>query len=126
MPGFNQRAQVSGGASVTGMLRNYVANAAALVADAVQDEQEDFLDRQRERAEGDERWSEIAQDIHSWEDEHGDFAHGVRDEDAVSKASLLEYGDDKNPPAPLIRMGVLTDVANMRWRLTDTFRRGGY
>jgi hypothetical protein len=127
MPGFSQRARVSGGDSVVQALRSYVANAADLVADAVREEQEDLVSRQQDRAQADPRWSELASQVNSWEDDDGSFATGVRDDDdAVSKASRLEFGDEHNPPSPLLRMGVLSDVADINWRMTDTFRRGGY
>ena len=127
MSGFSQRAQVSGGSSVVDALRAYLDNAVAMVEEAVQDEQDDLVARQRGRAQGDDRWSALADQIHSWEDEDGNFAHGVRgDDQAVTAAGLLEFGDERNPPSPLIRMGVMSDVSNMRWRLTDTFRRRGY
>jgi len=127
MPGFNKRAQVSGGDAVVNALRGYISNAAALVAEAVQEEQEDLVARQQARAQEDPRWSELVQQVNSWEDDDGSFATGVRDDpDAVSKASQLEYGDEKNPPSPLLRMGVLSDVADINWRLNDTFRRGGF
>lgn len=127
MTGFNSAARVSGGASVTGALRNYLGNAVELVQEAVQAEQEEFLARQQGRAEGDPQWSGLAQHVGSWEDGDGNFAHGVRgDEQAVIQAGLAEYGDDKNPPSPLLRMGVLSDVPDINRRLTDTFRHGGY
>ena len=127
MTGFSQRAQVSGGSSVVGALRAYLDNAVAVVEEAVQEEQDDFVARQRDRAQGDDRWSALADQIHSWEDEDGNFAHGVRgDDQAVTNAGLAEFGDQRNPPSPLIRMGVMTDVSDIRWRLTDTFRRRGF
>ena len=127
MPGFSQRAQVSGGDSVIDALRQYLDDAVAVVTDAVQEEQQALVERQQERASEDDRWSELADQIHSWQDEEGNFAHGVRDdEQTVAQAGLLEYGDERNPPSPLIRMGVLSDVANIRWSLSDAFRRGGF
>jgi hypothetical protein len=125
MPGFNQRAQVAG--NVVEVLRGYVANAASVVAEAVQAEQEDFVSRQQSRAQDDPRWSGLAEQVNSWEDEHGNFAHGVNgDEQAVAQAGKIEYGDLEHPPAPLIRMGVMKDVADINWRLAERFRQSGY
>lgn len=126
MPGFNQRAQVSGGSDVVSALRGYVANAAALVEEAVQAEQEDMVARQRSRAGQNPLWSDLAEQVNSWEDEDGNFALGVDNPDAVAQAGRAEFGDMRNPPSPLIRMGVLKDVADINWRLTERFRRGGY
>lgn len=127
MPGFNQRARVSGGDSVTGALRSYVAQAADLVAEAVQDEQEDFAARQQEEAQNDERWAPLARTLSTWEDEDGNFAHGVRgDDQAVTQAGMVEYGDETNAPSPFIRMGVVKSRAGMSSRLTETFRRRGF
>jgi hypothetical protein len=126
MPGFNQRARVSGGDDVVEALRGYITNAAALVTDAVREEQEALVERQQQRAQVDDRWSEIADQISSWDDD-GDFAYGVQANDnAVALASMLEFGDETHGPSPLIRMGLLSDVSDMRWGLSDAFRRGGY
>jgi hypothetical protein len=98
-----------------------------MVAETVQEEQESLVARQQARAQEDPRWADISQQVNSWEDEDGSFATGVSGDDAaVAKANRLEFGDEHNPPSPLIRMGVLSDVADIRWRMTDTFRRGGY
>jgi hypothetical protein len=126
MPGFNQRARVSGGDSVVQALRGYVADAAALVEEAVLAEQEDFVTRQQNRAQTDPLWSSLADQVNSWEDEDGNFALGVDNPNAVAQAGLAEYGDGRNPPSPLIRMGVMKDVADINWRLADRFRRAGY
>lgn len=126
MPGFNQRAQVSGGDSVVQALRGYVADAAALVEEAVTAEQEDMVARQRSRATDDPRWSGLSEQVNSWEDQDGNFAVGVDNPDAVSQAGMLEFGDMNNPPSPLIRMGVMKDVADINWRMAERFRRGGF
>jgi hypothetical protein len=127
MSGFNQRARVSGGDSVTDALRDYVAQAADVVAEAVQDEQEDFAARQQAEAEDDERWAPLASTLSTWEDEDGNFAHGVRgDDQAVAQAGMVEYGDETNAPSPFIRLGVVKARAGMSDRLTESFRRRGY
>lgn len=127
MTGFLQRATVSGGDSVVAALRQHVMGAADLVADAVASEQEDFVSRQQQAAQDDPQWSGLAQQMHSWEDPDGNFAHGVEgDDEAVTKAGLLEYGDLDHPPTAFLRMGVMTEVSNMRARLDSHFRRGGY
>jgi len=101
--------------------------AVELVEEAVQDAQEDFLARQRDAAEADPQWAPLAKHMGAWEDEDGNFAHGVQgDDQAVIQAGRLEYGDVEHPPSALIRMGVLTQVSNIKARLDSHFRRGGY
>lgn len=119
------RGRVTGGNTVVDALRSYLDHAVSVVIESVQDEQEQLAERQQDRAQEDPRWRELAQQMHSWEDEDGSFAHGVQG-DAVDMASRLEYGDEKNPPSPLIRMGVLSDVADINVRLNERFRQRGF
>jgi hypothetical protein len=121
------RGRVTGGASVVGALRSYIEQAANVVAEAVQDEQEHLAERQQERVQQNPLWSEISDQLRSWEDDDGNYATGVLGDDVVlDRASRLEYGDEKNPPSPLIRMGVLSDVADINLRLNERFRQRGF
>jgi hypothetical protein len=47
-------------------------------------------------------WSGIADGIEVWS-EDGQLVIGVRDDEMVSQAFALEYGDEVRPPSPLFR-----------------------
>jgi hypothetical protein len=47
-------------------------------------------------------WSELADDITVWAD-NGMLWIGVNNQDRVSQAFALEYGDEERPPIPLFR-----------------------
>lgn len=59
-------------------------------------------DRTRQRAAEDEGWAHLADDIHVWSQD-GMLVLGVNNQDRVSQAMLLEYGDETRPPSPLFR-----------------------
>lgn len=61
-----------------------------------------FRDKVIERANKDEDWSSIADNITVWSDD-GQMYIGVTDPMFVSQATLLEYGDLDTPPNPLFR-----------------------
>ena len=106
MPGFSQHARVSGGDTVVAALRQHLMGAVELVEEAVQDAQEDFLARQRDAAEADPQWAPLAKHMGAWEDEDGNFAHGVQgDDQAVIQAGRLEYGDVEHPPQLVHQLG---------------------
>ena len=68
-------------------------------------------ERVRERARQDEHWASLADDIHVWSQD-GMLVIGVNDQELVSQAMLLEYGDETTPPSPLFRtMGPDQDIA---------------
>ena len=47
-------------------------------------------------------WSSIADEIEVWSQD-GQLVVGVRDNEMVSEAFALEYGDEVRPPSPLFR-----------------------
>jgi hypothetical protein len=62
-----------------------------------------FLHRSAvERAKRDPAWASMADKIEVWA-EDGHLVIGVRDEEYVSQAFALEYGDERRPPSPLFR-----------------------
>ena len=67
-------------------------------------------DRTRERAAQDEGWAHLADDIHVWSQD-GMLVLGVNNQDLVSQAMLLEYGDETTSP--------VADAPNGRCRRAD-------
>jgi hypothetical protein len=59
-------------------------------------------DRVAERARQDEHWASLADDISVWSQD-GMLVIGVNNQERVSQAMLLEYGDETTPPSPLFR-----------------------
>lgn len=56
----------------------------------------------RYRARQDERWANLADDIHVWSQD-GMLVIGTLNNERVSEVMLLEYGDEVTPPSPLFR-----------------------
>jgi hypothetical protein len=54
------------------------------------------------RAKNDPQWSSLADNIEVWS-EDGQLVIGVAQEEFVSQAAMLEYGDLDNAPNPLFR-----------------------
>ena len=81
-------------------------------------------DRVVERARMTEGWSDLADDITVWSQD-GRFFVGVNNQDRVSEANALEYGDEVRPPSALFR-SLSEDVreANKRWQ--DEMTAKGY
>jgi hypothetical protein len=61
-----------------------------------------FHQQVKERARNTEGWSSIADNITMWSQDGG-LVIGVTDPMFVSQATLLEYGDQDEPPNPLFR-----------------------
>lgn len=59
-------------------------------------------ERMQERARKDEQWASLADDITVWSKD-GMLVIGVNQQELVSQAMLLEYGDEVTPPTPLFR-----------------------
>lgn len=59
-------------------------------------------ERVRDRARSDEQWASLADDISVWSQD-GMLVIGVNQQELVSQAMLLEYGDETTPPSPLFR-----------------------
>lgn len=56
----------------------------------------------RAAAKRSERWKPLAEHIETWSQD-GRFVVGVRNADVLNEAMAAEYGDEYNPPDPLIR-----------------------
>ena len=56
----------------------------------------------RYRARQDDQWVHMADDIHVWSQD-GMLVIGTLNNDRVSEAMALEYGDEVTPPSPLFR-----------------------
>lgn len=72
------------------------ANAAQAKAIAVMER------RVQDRARMDDQWASLADDISVWSQD-GMLVIGVNNQERVSQAMLLEYGDEVTPPSPLFR-----------------------
>jgi hypothetical protein len=69
----------------------------------------------------------MATHITYWSDEEGNLAYGVpRDSPHHEDAMRAEYGDDKNAPTGLIRMGVVNGVTQMGWSMRQRLYEGGF
>jgi molybdopterin converting factor small subunit len=81
-------------------------------------------DRVVERARETPEWSDLADDITVWSQD-GYMFIGVNNQDRVSEAMALEYGDEIRPPSALFR-SLSEDVreANKRWQ--DEMTAKGY
>ena len=64
--------------------------------------EEELLKRVKGRAMATPRWSELSDNIELWSQD-GRLIIGVRDQEFQSQAFALEYGDEINPPSPLLR-----------------------
>lgn len=73
-------------------------------------------DKVVERARETPEWSDLADEITVWSQD-GYLFLGVNNQDRVSEAMALEYGDEVRPPSALFR-SLSEDVreANKRWR----------
>jgi len=73
-------------------------------------------DRVVERAREIPEWSELADEITVWSQD-GLLHLGINNQDRVSEAMALEYGDETRPPSALFR-SLSEDVreANKRWK----------
>jgi molybdopterin converting factor small subunit len=99
-------------ASLSRYMDKLQADTAAAAANAVS-----FLrDRVVERARETPEWSDLADDITVWSQD-GYLFLGVNNQDRVSEAMALEYGDEVRPPSALFR-SLSSEVreANKRWK----------
>ena len=125
MEGFSKPARIRE-VGIMDTLADLVDRAEFVVTSAVGEQIEEQRDQMRAQAAQHEQWQAIAGDIDTWEDQDGNAGFGVRDESpAAVQAGLAEYGSDTDPPTALVRMGVLSQVADIGWSLTDTFRGAG-
>jgi hypothetical protein len=105
-------------------LSRYMDGLQADTAAAAQNAVSFLHDRVVERAQMTEGWSDLADDITVWSQDGYMFV-GVNNEDRVSEAMALEYGDEVRPPSALFR-SLSEDVreANKRWQ--DEMTAKGY
>lgn len=99
-------------ASLSNYMDQLQADSAAAAENAVS-----FLhDKVVERARDTPEWSDLADEITVWSQDGYMFV-GVNNEDRVSEAMALEYGDEVRPPSALFR-SLSEDVreANKRWK----------
>jgi molybdopterin converting factor small subunit len=99
-------------ANVSKYLDRLQADTAAAAEHAVS-----FLhDRVVEKARESDDWSGMADDITVWSQD-GYMFLGVNNQDRVSEAMALEYGDEVRPPSAMFR-SLSEDVreANKRWK----------
>jgi len=73
-------------------------------------------DRVVAKAREDPDWSDLADDITVWSQD-GYLFIGVNNQDRVSEAMALEYGDETRPPSALFRsLSEDVQAANQRWQ----------
>lgn len=108
-------AQISIPAGWFASLSRYMEQLQADTTAASQNAVSFLHDRVVERARDTPGWSELADDITVWSQDGYMFV-GVNNEDRVSEAMALEYGDEVRPPSALFR-SLSEDVreANKRW-----------
>ena len=120
-------AYVTGGDDICFRLMQGVMQAAALVQTSAAEQSDELLERMRSSARADNKWSELAPDIESWETPEGNVGYGVHPSNPrYDQAIRLEYGDTTQAPIPLVRMGLLSNVADMGWSMTQRFREAGF
>lgn len=105
-------------------LSRYMDQLQADTADAASSAVSFLHDRVVERARETPEWSDLADEITVWS-EDGYLFVGVNNQDRVSEAMALEYGDEVRPPSALFR-SLSEDVreADKRWQ--DEMRSKGY
>ena len=125
MVGSAQRAVITE-SGIMDVLRGLVTKAETIVNQAVGEQIENRRDALREQADADERWKPPSDAIKTWEDDDGNAAFGVPgDTEHAEQAQAAEYGTGDTPPTALIRMGVVSQVSDISWALTDRFRNEG-
>jgi Bacteriophage HK97-gp10, putative tail-component len=82
-----------------------------------------LLDRVQARARLDPEWSTLADSIEVWSQD-GQLVVGIRDNDMVSQAFGIEYGDEVRPPTPLFR--TLSGEMRQASEVVDTHMRNAF
>jgi len=105
-------------------LSRYMDSLQADTAAAAENAVSFLHDRVVERAREIPEWSDLADEITVWSQD-GYLFIGVNNQDRVSEAMALEYGDETRPPSALFR-SLSEDVreANKRWQ--DEMTAKGY
>jgi hypothetical protein len=83
-------------------IERYARTVTAEVAEATDMAAGYVQQRLRQRAEEDERWASLSNDIMVWSKD-GSLVIGLAHQEFVSQAMALEYGDEVTPPSPLFR-----------------------
>jgi len=121
------RPAVTGGDAICDAIEDILDDAEALVEEVSWEAAQQHLGRLRESAAAHPRWQHLAGEISMWGDERGNIAYGVRpDSPLAHEAQLAEYGDQRNAPAPLIRMGMVNGVTDMGWSMREAFQQAGF
>lgn len=89
-------------AGLYGDIERYARRLAQESTEATQRAAFTLQERMRDRARQDEHWVHLADDLHVWSQD-GNLVIGLQNQDRVSQAMLLEYGDEVTPPSPLFR-----------------------
>ena len=124
MIGASKPARLSGGDDIMDVLYGVIFKAEAVVNMAAGEQIEAQQSRLQEQAQ--QQWQAPPETIKSWEDEEGNAAFGVPDDDEFAqRASEAEYGTPDQPPTAMLRMGVLSQVSDIGWSLSERFRSEG-
>src|SRR5215203_3605730 len=107
-------------ASLSTYMDKLQADTAAAADNAVSFLHDRVVDRARETP----QWSELADEITVWSQDGYMFV-GVNNEDHVSEAMALEYGDEVRPPSALFR-SLSEDVREANKRMQDELTSKGY
>ena len=81
-------------------------------------------DKVVEKARDDPDWADMADDITVWSQD-GQMRIGVNNQDRVSQAMALEYGDEVRPPSALFR-SLSEDVREANKRTQEELEAKGY
>lgn len=118
---------VKGGGDIVDALFDVVERAGDVVTQAAQGAIEEQHTRMQAAASQDPQWATMAPDISYWADEDGNLAYGVPwHSRSYEEAVRVEYGDTKDAPIPLIRMGVINGVTQMGWSMRQAFMEQGF
>jgi hypothetical protein len=119
---------VSGGDDICDYIEFVVDEAETLVEETTQEAAQGHLEDLQSAAAAHPRWQNIAGDISMWGDQDtGNITFGVHPSSPrANEARLAEYGDEHNAPAPLVRMGLMSNVVDMGWSMQEAFQRAGF
>ena len=96
------------------------------VESSVWQSQQERLDGLRETMSSSRRWAPVAGSVTDWEDEEGRWSWGVPDTaPEAPQAVLAEYGDEREPPEPLVRRGAMW-ASEMRYTIEDHLTEEGF
>ena len=114
-------AEIAIGADFHAALDQYLKGLAQVTEEAGQRATEYLYDQTVTRAREDDEWSAVADHIEVWSQD-GRLTVGVRDQEFVSEAWALEYGDEVRTPNSLFRTMQPT-AEGMSKVMQDTYDR---